>query len=166
MFDILLIQSFTQPPPAVRTVLEAVCVMFGEKEGWDNAKKLLSKTDFMDMIKSFDRDNIPEARLKKLRKTYLTQDNMNPEVMGDAEPTGNKASSPGCYVQVVSKVSKAATGLCLWCRAMDVYAEVATEVEPKKVKLTELNAELEAAHVVLKSKQVTSALRTEQQQNR
>lgn len=37
---------------------------------------------------------------------------------------------------------------------MDVYAEVATEVEPKKVKLAELNAELEAAHAVLKSKQV------------
>jgi dynein heavy chain len=43
-------------------------------------------------------------------------------------------------VENVSKVSKAATSLCLWCHAMDVYSKVAKEMGPKKEKLIEINS--------------------------
>ena len=44
--------------------------------------------------------------------------------------------------EIVSKVSKAGLGLCLWVRAMDVYSDVAKEVGPKKARLEEMNAQL------------------------
>lgn len=131
--DITEVKSFANPPKAVQVVMDAVCVMLGEKEGWDSAKKLLGKSDFMDLLTNFDKDNIPEARLKKLRKTYINLDEMNPDV--------------------VAKVSRAGLGLCLWARAMDVYADVAKEVEPKKAKLALMNETLAAANAMLYEKQ-------------
>ena len=32
----------------------------------------------------------------------------------------------------------ASKSLCMWCRAIDNYAKVAKEVEPKKVRVAEL----------------------------
>ena len=43
--------------------------------------------------------------------------------------------NPDMAVEVVKKVSKAATSLCMWVHAMDVYSKVAKEVAPKKAKL-------------------------------
>eukprot|EP00605_Chrysophyceae_sp_TOSAG23-4_P002255 GSChrysophyteH1.ASY1.ANO1.2499.1 assembled CDS len=93
-----------------------------EEPKWDVAKKLLGKSDFMDMLTGYDKDNIPASRLKKLRKDYINVPEFQPET--------------------VEKVSKAGLGLCLWARAMDVYADVAKEVEPKKARLKVMNAEL------------------------
>jgi len=44
-------------------------------------------------------------------------------------------------------------GLCLWCRAMDVYADVAKTVGPKRAKLEEMNALLAIANSELAEKQ-------------
>jgi dynein heavy chain, axonemal len=43
--------------------------------------------------------------------------------------------------------------LCLWCRAMDVYADVAKDVGPKKARLEEMNAQLAKANADLSEKQ-------------
>lgn len=130
--DITEVKSFTNPPNAVRVVMEGVCVLLGEKESWDVAKKLLGRSDFMELLTGYDKDNIPEARLKKLRKNYIGVDEFQPDV--------------------VQKVSKAGLGLCLWCRAMDVYADVAKEVGPKKARLEEMNAQLAQANAELAEK--------------
>jgi len=131
--DITEVKSFTNPPTAVRVVMEAVCVLLGEKEAWDNAKKVLGKPDFLEQLQNYDKDNIPESRLKKLRKQYIQAEEMQ--------------------VEVIQKVSKAGTGLCLWARAMDVYADVAKEVAPKQARLDEMKAALEATTKALETKQ-------------
>ena len=131
--DITEVKSFTNPPTAVRIVMEAVCVLLGEKEAWENAKKVLGRSDFLDMLQNFDKDNIPESRLKKLRKQYINAEEMQ--------------------VETISKVSKAGTGLCLWARAMDVYADVAKEVAPKQARLDEMKAQLDLTTSQLKEKQ-------------
>ena len=131
--DITEVKSFTNPPQAVRVVLEAVCVLLGEKESWENAKKLLGRSDFMDLLTTYDKDNIPESRLKKLRKQYIPAEEMQ--------------------VEVIQKVSKAGTGLCMWARAMDVYADVAKEVAPKQARLDEMKAALAITTAQLKEKQ-------------
>ena len=77
--DITEVKSFTNPPKAVQIVMEAVCTLLGEKESWDNAKKLLSRSDFMDLLTGYDKDNIPDVRLKKLRKQYISLEEMQPE---------------------------------------------------------------------------------------
>ena len=130
--DITEVKSFAKPPPAVQLVMEAVCILLGEKPNWDNSKKLLASASFMQDLKDYDKENIPPATLKKL-KSYL--------------------SDPTMAVENVKKVSKAATSLCMWVHAMDVYAKVAKEVEPKKKRLEEMNAQLNAAEADLKEKQ-------------
>lgn len=130
--DITEVKSFAKPPPAVQTVMEGVSLLLGEKTDWDTAKRLLGKSDFMQMLKDYDKDNIPASTLKKLKK-YVTD--------------------PVMQVDNVKKVSKAATSLCMWVHAMDVYSKVAKEVEPKRKRLVEMNDKLNAANSQLKEKQ-------------
>ena len=56
-------------------------------------------------------DNIPESILKKLKK-YIENPKFVPEI--------------------VEKTSKACKSMCLWVRAMDLYARVYRTVEPKR----------------------------------
>jgi hypothetical protein len=37
--------------------MEAVCVLLGEKEAWENAKKLLGRNDFMELLTGYDKAN-------------------------------------------------------------------------------------------------------------
>ena len=53
----------------------------------------------------------------------------------------------------VKKASVAACGLCQWVLAMEVYDRVAKEVEPKKKKLAQSEAELEVTMEGLRKKQ-------------
>jgi hypothetical protein len=100
--DITEVKSFTNPPNAVRVVMEAVCVLLGEKADWDTSKKLLGRSDFMDLLTGYDKvltvthllthspnhllthsrkDNIDAKRLKLLRKQYIPVDEMQPETV-------------------------------------------------------------------------------------
>lgn len=130
--DITEVKSFAKPPEAVETVMNAVCLLLNEKQSWDAAKKVLSDSYFLDRLKSYDKDNIPAATLKKLSKCV---------------------ADPGMSVEVVSKVSKAATSLCMWVHAMDVYSKVAKEVGPKRENLERMNKILADANAVLQQKQ-------------
>jgi len=130
--DIVEVKGFAKPPDAVKTVMEAVCIMFGQKPDWDNSKKILADMQFLDKLKTYDKDNIPAATLKKVAK-YI------------ADPTMEASA--------VQRVSKAAGGLALWVHAMDVYSKVAKEVGPKKAKLAEMNRILSEANALLATKQ-------------
>ena len=55
-------------------------------------------------------------------------------------------------VAVVERVSTAAKGLCMWLHAMNVYHKVAKEVGPKREKVAQLTAQLEAANKELQAK--------------
>ena len=66
-------------------------------------------------MKEFDKDNIPEDIMTKIRTEYLPHRDFKPNV--------------------VAKASSAAEGLCKWVIAMDMYDAVAKEVAPKKAKL-------------------------------
>jgi hypothetical protein len=61
---------------------------------------VLGDVDFMRSLQEFDKDNIPDAVIKKLRR-YIDDPNYQPDV--------------------VAKQSRAAMSLCMWTRAMDVY---------------------------------------------
>ena len=64
------------------------------------AKRVLSDTNFMHSLAEFDKDNIPEAVIKRLKR-YVDDPQYLPET--------------------VAKQSRAAMSLCMWTRAMDVY---------------------------------------------
>ncbi|CAJ1374165.1 unnamed protein product, partial [Effrenium voratum] len=128
--DIQEIKSFAKPPPLVMMTMEAVNVLLQEKPDWDTAKKVLNRPTFLQDLKSYDKDNIPEKVLKQLSK-YVTK--------------------PEYTVEAVGNQSKAAKSLCMWTYAMDTYSKVAKEVEPKKQKVAELNDKLAKANSELQA---------------
>ena len=130
--DITEIKAFNNPPEMVQTVMESVCVLLGQKTDWATSKGLLGDSNFLKNLIAFDKDHIPEARIKKLQ-VYINNPKFIPEE--------------------VAKVSKACRSLCLWARAIDIYARVFKEVEPKKAKLAQAEAELKIVMTELKAKQ-------------
>lgn len=130
--DITEIKGFNNPPKMVQTVMEAVCILLGAKPDWPTAKTLLGDTNFLRNLYNYDKDNIAESKLKKIRP-YIENPDFQPEV--------------------VAVVSKACRSMCLWVRALDIYAKVFKEVEPKKAKLKQAEDELKVVMGELKIKQ-------------
>ena len=127
--DIVEIKNFKTPPPLVQKVMECVCVLLGAKTDWDSAKKVLGDSQFMNRLLNYDKDNIDKKIIKQVIKYY---------------------DNPDFTPEVVERVSTAARPLCMWCRAMKVYDEVAKVVEPKKELLAKNTARLETGQGKLK----------------
>lgn len=132
--DITEIKGFAAPPDAVRMVLEAVCILLGEKGDWDSAKKVMTDMGFLDKLRDYDKVALADkdALLKKLR--LITK-------------------KPEFDVEEIGKKSVACKSLAMWVKAMDTYAKVSKEVEPKKRKVAELTSKLDVKNRELKVKQ-------------
>ncbi|KAK3287738.1 hypothetical protein CYMTET_4767 [Cymbomonas tetramitiformis] len=143
--DIDEMRGFKSPPKVVKVVMEAVCIMLGQKaarvrndEGrmvpdyWEASKKLLGQFGFLQSLQTFDKDHIPDATIKKIQ-AYLDMHDFDPKVV--------KSASSACH------------GLCLWVRAMDKYSETAKIVAPKQEKLAEAEAEYQEVRQALLAKQ-------------
>ncbi|KAH3860157.1 hypothetical protein DPMN_023048 [Dreissena polymorpha] len=134
--DIAEIKVFSKPPEMVQTVMEAVAILLGQKTDWASAKGMLADNNFLKKLMDYDKDNIGEATLKKLKK-YID----NPKFIPDE----------------VVKVSKACKSMCMWVRAMETYAHVFRTVEPKRQKLATAQSELDTVMTLLKEKQAKLA---------
>lgn len=135
--DITEVKNFSDPPGGVKMVMEGVCIMFGVKPKMVPGEKpgqkiadywavtgplLVAPAKFLDSLFQFDKENIPESCIKKIRP-YIE----------------NPAFTPAA----ISKVSRACTAICSWVRAMYKYHNVAKMVEPKRKALAEANASLQ-----------------------
>ena len=135
--DIIEVRSMQRPPDGVKLVMEALCIMKnvkpkkidGDKPGkkvddyWEPGRGLLADPQkFLDGLMNFDKDAIPEATILKI-KPYV--------------------ESPEFQVAVISRVSKAATSMCQWVRAMEKYYWVAKSVAPKRAQLAVAEEALE-----------------------
>lgn len=50
-------------------VIGVVCLLLGVRETWDEGKKLMKKpNDFLNNLKNYNKDNMKEALLRKLRR--------------------------------------------------------------------------------------------------
>merc|ERR1719428_2272359 len=54
--DIQEVKSFAKPPALVEVVLSAVCLLMGKKETWDDAKKIMNDSNFLQQLKTYDKD--------------------------------------------------------------------------------------------------------------
>ncbi|XP_009879601.1 PREDICTED: dynein heavy chain 17, axonemal [Charadrius vociferus] len=125
------LKSFGSPPQAVVNVTAAVMVLTAPKgkipkdKSWKAAKVMMGKVDtFLDALKKFDKEHIPEACLKAF-EPYQSDPSFDPEF--------------------IKSKSTAAGGLCSWCLNIVRFYEVFCEVEPKRLALEEANAELAEA---------------------
>lgn len=148
--DIVEMKSFNAPPPAVRTVMEAVCVLLNETADWPTAKRLLGsdKPNFIQLLQQYEKDSIDPAVLRKLVR-YTT--------------------SPTMSVESMKKVSVAAAGICMWVHAIESYAKAMRELAPKQARLVAMNEALAKANEALDAKrkdlsQIQSRLSTLQKQ--
>ncbi|KAG7486149.1 dynein heavy chain 6, axonemal [Solea senegalensis] len=130
--DISEIKVFTKPPDLVMTVMEAVCILLNYKPDWPGAKQLLGDANFLRRLTDYDKDNIKPQILLKLQK-YINNPDFIPEK--------------------VEKVSRACRSMCMWVRAMDLYARVLKEVAPKREKLAMAQKELDMTMATLREKQ-------------
>jgi len=54
-------------------------ILLDKKKDWASAKKEMKATDaFLNKLKTFDVATVSEAKLKKVRNEYLSQENFNP----------------------------------------------------------------------------------------
>jgi dynein heavy chain len=135
--SIVELKSFKSPPAAVGLTMNAVCLLFGVKQEWGEAKKLMGDMRFLDKLKEFDKDNIPPKIIKSLNKWMM-----------------NEEFTP----QHIQSVSSACTSICMWVRAMYTYDKVAKNIAPKREKLQTAKASLKEVQDKLREKQ--SALQT------
>lgn len=133
------LKSFKKPPQEVADVLSCVLVLMSPKSGvvkdrsWTAAQKAMGNVDqFLKALQTYDKENIPPANLQS-SQPYLQNPNFN-----------------GDYLK--SK-SSAAAGICEWAKNVVAYYEIYCDIAPKRQRLAEANAQLEAANAKLKTVQ-------------
>lgn len=104
---------------------------------WKPSLKILSDVKFLDSLVNFDKDNIPDKVIDKIRSVYLTNVNFDPDKV--------KTASTACE------------GLCRWVYAISEYDKVAKVVAPKKVALAKAEALYNDANEKLKVKRAQLA---------
>lgn len=92
---------------------------------WRPSLRILSDMKFLESLLTFDKDNIPERIMTKIRTTILTNPNFDPER--------------------IRQVSTACEGLCRWVFALSEYDKVAKIVAPKKQALALAEADYNEA---------------------
>ncbi|OMJ81675.1 hypothetical protein SteCoe_17784 [Stentor coeruleus] len=127
--QIVEIRTFTAPPELVVYTLEAIAILMEVPTSMESIKKLL-QNNFLENLLNFPRDNIKPVTLRKLRNKITANANFTPE-----------------KVEVQNVASKS---LCQWIYAIENYAKISKEVEPKKKRLDEMNKALSEAMANLK----------------
>jgi len=116
-------KSMTVPLPAISNVMQAVMILLGENGDWLNIKKVISKPQFKKDLFEFDKENVSEAKQKKLQK-FTKMDDFNERDM--------------------LRKSVAAAALCVWVKAIEEYAQALKVVNPKKAKMEAAMAKVAA----------------------
>ena len=100
--DITELKSLKQPPQLVKMVSEPMCILFGVTPSWPEAKKLWGQgRKFINRLLNFDKDHIEKQKIQAIQK-YVRDDRFFPDE--------------------VKKASAAAASVCMWVRAIDIYA--------------------------------------------
>ncbi|CAL4076496.1 unnamed protein product, partial [Meganyctiphanes norvegica] len=92
--DIVFIKAMKNPPSGVKLVMEAVCVLLGEKpdripdpqgtgkmveEYWSVSKRLLGDIKFKENLLLFDKENISSKAIQCIRSKYCNDPNFRPD---------------------------------------------------------------------------------------
>lgn len=139
-------KAMKNPPGAVKTVMEAICILLGEQaervvdpatgqrkeDWWKTSVRVLGNTAFLKNLLTYKRDEIPAPLMKRVREKYIPDPNFQPDR--------------------VETVSQACAGLAKWTMAMDKYDVVAKIVAPKKLALAAADDQVAKAEAILTEK--------------
>ena len=123
------VKAYAKPPALVETCMSCVMIYFGKATDWATAKKTLGEASFLANIKGYDKNNVKDSVISKVKK-YINNSEFTPEG--------------------VTKVSLAAGALCTWCHAIFLYCNVSKEVAPKRARLKAAQSGLAVKQAALK----------------
>ena len=136
--DINEIKAFAKPPEKVKMVLEAVLILLQERDtSWERAKVVMTRPDFINLLKDYKKDDISERTIRQLQKVIANNPDFTPEI--------------------VEKTSFACKSLCKWVLAIDNYYSVGRTIQPKKDRLAKAEARLAEATASLNAAQARLA---------
>jgi hypothetical protein len=115
------VKAYSSPPEPVMNVMEAVMIVFNQPPNWATAKKELSNPNFLQKIKNYPKESIKDRTLKQIEK-YTKR--------------------PGFQPNIILNVSQAASALCQWIHALEIFAKCYRDVEPKRQNLAYLQGNL------------------------
>jgi dynein heavy chain len=139
-------KAMKNPPGAVKTVMEAICILLGEQaekvvdtatgqrkdDWWKTSVRVLGNQNFLKNLLNYKRDEIPPQLMKRIREKYVPDPNFQPDR--------------------VETVSQACAGLAKWTMAMDKYDVVVKIVAPKKQALAAAESQVAKAEAILSEK--------------
>ena len=123
--------------PTEQTALALRCVLLYlgyKKPDWPMAQKAMTDIKFLDKLKKYEKDNIPQPILDAVNKLGVN----NPEVFNTAR---------------IAASDRAAGGLAKWCQALYRYAEALKVVKPKKAKVAKMTEQYEVSMAAVVKKQ-------------
>ena len=106
----------------------------------------------IDVLKSYDKDNIPQKVIDVIRAKFTTGGRL-PGGPGTFYPYATADYDLQFSPAMIAKSSSAAEGLCKWVRAIESYDRVAKVVAPKKAQLAKAEAEFAEVMAKLSIKQ-------------
>jgi len=120
--DITELKKVNNPIKAVHMALECTLIYLGYKQfEWSVAQKALADMKFLDKLKTYDKDAVPDNILQKVR---------------------NLTKKPDFNIERMTKASKAAGGLAKWCKSIREYAESLIVVRPLQAKQQQMTEKL------------------------
>ncbi|KAF2360955.1 Dynein heavy chain AAA module D4 [Trinorchestia longiramus] len=146
--DIVFIKAMKNPPSGVKLVMEAICVLLGEKpdripdplgtgkmveEYWSVSKRMLGDIKFKENLLNFDKEHISPKAIQIIRTRYRDNEEFKPE-----------------KIKVASKASES---LCKWVLAMERFEEVDHKVAPKREALRKADKDYQSLMAELRKKQ-------------
>ena len=124
------IKSFAKPPTFVMMV--CTCVMYlhptgreDDSSGWAGAKAMMSDTNFLKLLKNYDKERLNEKMVKKVTQMFTREKDFTVEKM--------------------RTISTAGAGLLQWVIAIKDYYGVAKDVEPLKKKVKDMEKQQAAS---------------------
>ena len=121
---------------------------------WIPGQRMMGDIKFLDSLRAFDKDNVPQHIMEKIRIKYINMELFDPnnvkkvtiytfsifQVKGSLNRFPNVKTKSN--LAIIYQVSTACEGLCRWVHAIEVYDRVIKIVSPKKAKLAEAETEL------------------------
>jgi len=121
------LKKVNNPTPAVELALKCTLIYLGyAKQDWPVAQKALADMKFLDRLRNYEKDSIPEVLQTKIK---------------------NLTEKPEFNIEVMTRASKAAGGLAKWCYAIRIYAETQIVVKPLLEKQLVMTAKFDQAQI-------------------
>ena len=133
--DVTDLRQTQKPTESTLLALRCTLLYLGHKKpDWPTAQRAMTDIKFLEKLKKYEKDNIPNDILKEVRKLGVN----DPEVFNTAR---------------IAQSNKAAGGLARWCQYLYRYAQALKVVRPIQQKVEAMTIEYNRQMIEVRRKQ-------------